>query len=83
MSLVDGEKIVVIHHGAALPERMRRDYAKRALGLRKHTVLATFGLISAGKGIEYAIKSLSYMVKERPDILYLVIGETHPEVRKH
>jgi glycosyltransferase involved in cell wall biosynthesis len=80
---VEVDKIVVIHHGASLPDRMRRDYAKRALRLRNHTVLATFGLISAGKGIEYAIKSLPYLVKERPDLLYLVIGETHPEVRKH
>lgn len=80
---VDANRIVVIHHGAALPEHRRREYAKNLFGLRKRTVLATFGLISAGKGIEFAIKSLSYLVKERPDLLYLVIGETHPEVRKH
>jgi glycosyltransferase involved in cell wall biosynthesis len=79
---VEADKIVVIHHGAALPDRVRKGYAKRLLGLRKRTVLATFGLMSAGKGVEFAIKSLPYLVKERPDLLYLVIGETHPEVRK-
>jgi glycosyltransferase involved in cell wall biosynthesis len=80
---VDPEKIVVIQHGAALPDRMRRDYAKHQLGIPTRTVLATHGLISSGKGIEFAIKSLPHLVKERPDILYLVIGETHPEVLKH
>ncbi len=80
---VDSTKIRVVRHGAALPERGRSEYAKRYLGLEKRTLLATFGLISSGKGIEYAIKSLSYLVKERPELLYLVIGETHPEVRRH
>jgi len=79
---IDKKKIEVIHHGAALPDRLRRGYARRHLQLQKRTVLATSGLISSGKGIEYAIKSLPYLVRERPDLLYLVIGETHPEFRK-
>ncbi len=80
---VDPDKIRVIRHGTPLPDRVRNQYAKRHLGLQKRTVLATCGLLSSGKGIEYAIESLSYLVKERPDILYLVTGETHPEVRRH
>jgi glycosyltransferase involved in cell wall biosynthesis len=80
---LNSEKVRVVRHGAALPERGRNEYAKRFLGLQKRTVLTTLGLISSGKGIEYAIKSLPYLVKERPDLLYLVIGETHPEVRRH
>jgi len=80
--VVDPHKIRVIRHGAALPDRVRKEYAKRHLGLHKRIVLATHGLISSGKGIEYAIKALPYLVKESPGILYLVIGETHPEVRK-
>jgi glycosyltransferase involved in cell wall biosynthesis len=80
---VEPEKVMVIRHGAALPERGKNEYAKRYLGLEKRTVLATLGLISSGKGIEYAIKSLPYLVKERPELLYMVVGETHPEVRRH
>ncbi len=80
---LSSDKVRVVRHGAALPERGRNEYAKRFLSLQKRTVLATLGLISSGKGIEYAIKSLPYLVKERPDLLYLVIGETHPEVRRH
>ena len=80
---IDPHKIRVIRHGAALPDRVRKEYSKRHLGLHNRIVLATHGLISSGKGIEYAIKALPYLVKESPRILYLVIGETHPEVRKH
>jgi glycosyltransferase involved in cell wall biosynthesis len=80
---IDAEKIVVIRHGAALPDSVHQEQAKRELRIRGRTVLATYGLMSSGKGIEFAIKSLPYLVTERPDLLYLVIGETHPEVRKH
>ncbi|MEO6714573.1 MAG: glycosyltransferase [Mycobacteriales bacterium] len=43
-------------------------------------VLSTFGLISAGKGIEVAIKALPAIVEKHPEVLYLVAGQTHPEV---
>jgi len=76
------EKIHVIPHGAPVPDQRRRSYARQHFSLRNRTVLATSGLISPGKGIEHSIKSLSYLVKDWPNILYLVIGKTHPEVRK-
>ena len=79
---VAGEKIKVIPHGAWVPDQKRRSYARQHLQLRNRIVLATTGLINPGKGIEHAIKSLSYLVKDWPNILYLVIGKTHPEVRK-
>jgi polysaccharide biosynthesis protein PslF len=56
--------------------------AKRALGLSGRRVLSTFGLINEGKGIEYAVEAMPALVGEFPDLLYLVIGQTHPEVRK-
>jgi glycosyltransferase involved in cell wall biosynthesis len=39
-------------------------------------------LLSEGKGIEYVIQALPQILSEHPNVLYLVIGETHPEVRK-
>ena len=48
--------------------------------LEGRTVLSTFGLISAGKGIETAIEALAMIVPLHPDVLYLVAGQTHPEV---
>ena len=76
------EKIRVIPHGATIPEQRKRSYARQRLHLRNRTVLMTTGLINPGKGKEHAITSLSNLLKQWPNILYLVIGQTHPEVRK-
>jgi glycosyltransferase involved in cell wall biosynthesis len=56
--------------------------AKRALRLEGRLVLSTFGLLSRGKGIEHAIRALPEIVERHPSVLYLVLGETHPEVRR-
>jgi len=48
--------------------------------LEGRTVLSTFGLISASKGIETAIEALVHVVPTHPEVLYLVAGQTHPEV---
>jgi glycosyltransferase involved in cell wall biosynthesis len=50
--------------------------------LEGRTVLSTFGLISAGKGIETAIEALAEIAQVHPEVLYLVAGQTHPEVVK-
>jgi glycosyltransferase involved in cell wall biosynthesis len=63
--------------------RVNSEVLRRRLGLRKRIVLSTFGLINRGKGIEFAIQAPPPLVKEVPEILYLIIGETHPEVRKN
>jgi glycosyltransferase involved in cell wall biosynthesis len=53
---------------------------KRELGYAGRTVVATFGLIGPGKGIEYALDAVSQAVKDHPEVLYLVIGRTHPVI---
>ena len=55
---------------------------KQALGLEDRTVLSTFGLLGPEKGIEYALAALPEVVRHHPNVLYLVLGETHPEVRR-
>ncbi|MDP2910707.1 MAG: glycosyltransferase family 4 protein [bacterium] len=55
---------------------------KKQLGLENKIILSTFGLISKNKGIEYAIRALPKVIKKFPNLVYLVIGETHPSVRK-
>ncbi len=77
------KKCVAIPHGCPNIEFVEPDSVKESLGLENRFVASTFGLISSGKGIEYAIRALPYIVKKEPQILYLVIGQTHPEVRKH
>ena len=82
---IDTKKIHFIPHGIPTMDFVDRDKSerlKKSLGLSGKIVLSTFGLINRGKGIEYAIKSLPKIVKKYPNILYLVIGETHPNIRK-
>jgi glycosyltransferase involved in cell wall biosynthesis len=80
------EKVRQIPHGVPPCPRTHAssslEAAKRTLGLAGHRVLSTFGLINEGKGIEYAVEAMPALVAEFPDLLYLVIGQTHPEVRK-
>lgn len=78
---VDVEKVRIIPHGCPPMPFIPSHQGKRALGLDGRIVLSTFGLLSRDKGIQNAIKALPEIVKEWPDILYLVIGQTHPQVR--
>jgi len=80
---VPSSKIKVVQHGCPDIPFLASDRVKPSLGLKGRSVLSTFGLISRGKGVEYAIRALPSLVEKHPNILYLIIGETHPEVRKH
>jgi glycosyltransferase involved in cell wall biosynthesis len=79
---INCRNIQVIPHGCPNIEFVVTEHAKVALGLKNRLVASTFGLISNSKGIEYAIRALSHVVKKEPRILYLIIGQTHPEVIK-
>jgi glycosyltransferase involved in cell wall biosynthesis len=45
-------------------------------------VISTFGLINRGKGLEFAIEAMREIVRRHPETLYLILGETHPVVRR-
>jgi len=79
---VSNKKINIVQHGCPDIPFLTSDSVKPSLGLKGRTILSTFGLINRGKGIEYAIQALPPLVEKHPNILYLIIGETHPEVRK-
>ncbi|MHA1861915.1 MAG: glycosyltransferase family 4 protein, partial [Candidatus Ranarchaeia archaeon] len=79
---VDHEKVRVIPHGCPDVPYVPITKAKSDLGLTGRTVLLTFGLLGPGKGIEYAIKALPYLVKKERSLLYLVVGKTHPKLRE-
>jgi len=77
------EQIHVIPHGIPYVASANGDKEKAKLGLRDRLVFATFGLLSKGKGIEYALRALPAVVERFPQSLYLILGVTHPAVRKH
>ena len=76
------KKVAVIPHGCPDIPLVPSESVKGSLGLKDRFVLSSFGLISRGKGIEYAIRALPSVIDKEPRIIYLIIGETHPEVRK-
>lgn len=76
------QKISVIAHGTHLVPHLRKKFLKTKYGLKDRKVLSTFGLLSSGKSIETTIKALPAIVKQCPEVLFLIIGKTHPEVVK-
>lgn len=80
---VDPAKITIIPHGVPNVHRVSATKVKRALGLADKQILSTFGLINRGKGIENVIKAMPRILEKYPNTIYLVLGETHPGVRKH
>jgi len=72
----------VIAHGTHLVPRLSKKSLKLKYGLKDRKVLTTFGLLSSGKGIETTIEALPAIVKQCPEVVFLVIGKTHPEVKK-
>ncbi|UCH33908.1 MAG: glycosyltransferase family 4 protein, partial [Armatimonadota bacterium] len=80
---VPAHKIRHIHHGAPKFSPELGPKRKAQLKLVGRKVISTFGLISPGKGIEYAIRAMPQVVERHPDALYLILGQTHPGVRRH
>ena len=76
------QKIAVIAHGAHLVPHLDKAFLKEKYGLTGRKVLATFGLLSSGKGIETTLDALPAIIKLNPDVMFLVIGKTHPGVIK-
>jgi len=76
------EKILVIAHGTHLVPHLSKEFLKKKYGITDRKVLTTFGLLSSGKSIETTLKALPAIVKTNPDVLFLIIGKTHPEVLK-
>ncbi|WP_174274436.1 glycosyltransferase family 4 protein [Sphingomonas bacterium] len=77
---VANDKIAVVPHG--VPDRPLENSArfKQDFGFEGHRVLLTFGLLSPNKGIETMIRALPAIVAAHPDVLYVVLGATHPHL---
>ena len=76
------DRIRYVPHGCPNVPYIGTAMTKLSLGLKDRFVLSTFGLLSRGKGIEHVVEALPQIVREHPSAVYLIIGETHPEVRK-
>lgn len=80
---MDPKKVTIIPHGVPNVHRVSATSVKKSLGFSGMSILSTFGLINRGKGIEHVIEAMPEILKKHPNVVYLVLGETHPGVRKH
>lgn len=79
---VSDEKLVYIEHGAPDVSFLDSSYYKSDFNAEGKKIILTFGLLNPNKGIEYGIKATSIIAKKFPNILYIILGKTHPEVKK-
>jgi len=79
---VDEAKIVYIPHGIPDVKPDRSDAFRRQLGLEGHQILLTFGLLGPGKGIECMINAMPAVLEQHPDAVFIILGETHPHIKK-
>jgi glycosyltransferase involved in cell wall biosynthesis len=79
---VPKEKIALFEHG--VPDiHFNPEKSKKEFKLENKKVLLTFGFIGRSKGIETVIKALPEVVKKYPELIYIVLGKTHPNVLRH
>lgn len=80
---VSPDKITIIAHGTHLVAHENHDLLKIKYALSGRKVLITFGLLSSGKSIETTLYALPEIIKTSPEVIFLIIGKTHPEVVKN
>lgn len=75
-------KITVIPHGTHLVPHSDKVFLKQKYNVSGRKVLSTFGLLSSGKSIETTLNALPTIIDKNPEVLFLIIGKTHPSVVK-
>ena len=74
-------KIEMIYHGIPDIPFLDPNYYKYQFRAEDRFVILTFGLLSPNKGIEFAIDALPAVIKKFPQVLYFVVGATHPAIK--
>lgn len=79
---IDQSKISVIAHGTHLVPHLDKTHLRKKYQLANKKILTTFGLLSSGKSIETSLDALPKIAKANPDVIFLILGKTHPGVVK-
>jgi polysaccharide biosynthesis protein PslF len=79
---IAADKIVVIPHGVPSLLVGGREKLKAAHGLKDKQVISSFGLLSPAKGIEYGIEAVAKVAADFAEVVYLILGKTHPCVKQ-
>ena len=79
---IDEKIITCVPHGTHIVIYETPDQAKEKFGIQDRKVLSTFGLLGEGKNIETGLQALPKIIEKEPNVLYLIIGKTHPNLIK-
>jgi glycosyltransferase involved in cell wall biosynthesis len=77
---VPREKVAVIPHGIPDVPFVDPHFYSDQFGVEEKRVLLTFGLLGPGKGIEVAIRAMPQIIAEHPNVVYIILGATHPHL---
>ena len=73
-------KITVIPHGTPDIPFAPTDTAKKSKNLSGRLILGNINLLSENKGLVYNLQAVAQIAKKYPQVLYLIIGQTHPNI---
>jgi glycosyltransferase involved in cell wall biosynthesis len=79
---IDEKIITCVPHGTHIVIYETPDQAKEKFNIQDRKVLSTFGLLGEGKNIETGLQALPKIIEKEPNVLYLIIGKTHPNLIK-
>ena len=76
------DRVVVVPHGVPPLAAMNRTQARQRLGLPDAPLILSFGLLGPGKRLELVVESLPAILRRVPNVRFVILGATHPEVRR-
>ncbi len=79
---VPEDKIAFIHHGIVDTPFIDPSFNKDKFDVEGRKVLLTFGLLSPNKGVETVLRALPAVIEKHPDVVFIVLGATHPHILK-
>ena len=80
---IPSEKIAFIEHGVPEFSKVQGKKTRKDFGWENKKIILTFGLLNRNKGIEVVIKALPEVVKKHQDVLFIILGKTHPNIIKN
>lgn len=75
---ISQDKIKIISHGTHLVKHEDKAILKEKHNVSNRKVISTFGFLGPGKNIETTLDALPEIIKEHNDIMFFIVGKTHP-----
>lgn len=79
---VRNDRIRLIHHGVPDVPFGNKENFKKRFGTTGNSTILTFGLLGPSKGIEVMLDALAHVVPDNPNVVFTILGATHPHVKR-